>query len=232
MTHERDEIREELHAILVAREELGAEHEQQLVEGVLDRLLRGEFAREPRPRRRSRRVLWSALLMGVIAAGGGTAAIQQHIPLGGIAQAGPLPDISMINAEVPAPIRRLPLSHYTNRNAPALFGSAIIDDYSGPHPYNFINFNLRYRNCPVTRKGALRLTVETAGYRVTGRTHDGRMFIARTGPIVRWSRPTTFWSRNLAASLMVPAPRKGLYYWKVEVPSARGCAWQIDYFGG
>lgn len=227
----REEIRDELHAILAAREELGPEHQQHLVEGFLDRLEGGGFGPPPaQSARRGRGALWVLLAAAVIAAGGGTAALQ-HVGHYGVVQARPLPDIIRLDAQVPAFVRRLPLTHYTSRRASSLLGQVIVDDYGGPYPYAFVNFYLRYQNCPVTPRGAFHLTIETVGYQVTSHTRDGRLVIARTGPLTRWSRPAVFWDRTLTASLMFPTPHPGLYFWKVEVPSDQGCAWQIYYYG-
>lgn len=232
MAFAREELRNELHAIMAAREELGPEHEQHLVEGFLDRLEGHEAAPETQSARRPGLGLWAALLAGAIAAAGGAIAVVQHDVAGVTAQSKPLPTIDRIDADVPSPLLRLPLNHFTSRTAPALFGYAFVSDYHGPHPYAFINFDLRYQGCQITPHGAFHLTIEREGYRVTRYSpKDGRIFIARTGPLTRWTEPTVFWERSLAATLMFPAPTPGLYYWKVEVPSVRGCAWRIDYNG-
>jgi hypothetical protein len=230
MAYRRNEIRDELHAILAVHEELGSQHEQHLVEGFLDRLEEGAFLPPARSTRQRRRTLVAILAATVIAAGGGSAAIQHYSPLD-VAQGHPLPSITRLDGPAPAFFRRMPLTHYTSRSAASLLGSVIVDGYGGPHPYAFVNFYLRYHNCQITPRGAFRLTIETVGYRVTARRRDGRIFVAHTGPLNRWTQPAVFLDRNLTASLTFPTPQQGLYYWRVEVPSAKGCAWQIYYVG-
>jgi len=79
-----------------------------------------------------------------------------------------------------------------------------------------------YTNCPVTSRGAFRVTVYRSGYGIVDH-----------GAVPRGKQTTlsvTLVDRRASdsARYWFPAPGKRFYFFKVEIPAPRGCAWKLS----
>lgn len=83
---------------------------------------------------------------------------------------------------------------------------------------------LRYRNCAVTRAGAIRLTV----YRIPGLQNNPEAFLRRLPRrVIQYARPVVDRKTSDTPMWQFDAAPKGTFYYKVDVLGRRCGSWGI-----
>jgi hypothetical protein len=98
-------------------------------------------------------------------------------------------------------------------------GVSYIDGYSGPAPVFF-----KYRGCPLTKRGAFRLTV----YRARAYQVWHALVVKDHGAWQRYSRTVVDRKTSDGAIYMYPGTPRTYYLYRVVIPGGRGCAsWRL-----